>query len=104
MKSANILTVLTATVLSTGGLTAQTPGAHLGDLTWPEAAQRLSEAPLVIIPIVPGKNITVISEVIALDYLLKAYGYHPAERLNIHLMEMMKRRSQARAWVREDTE
>jgi HPr kinase/phosphorylase len=62
------------------------------------------EIPLVIIPIVPGKNITVISEVIALDYLLKAYGYHPAERLNIHMMEMMKRRSQARAWVREDTE
>jgi HPr kinase/phosphorylase len=62
------------------------------------------EIPLVIIPIVPGKNITVIAEVIALDYLLKAYGYHPAERLNIHLMEMMKRRSQTRAWVREDTE
>jgi HPr kinase/phosphorylase len=62
------------------------------------------EIPLVIIPIVPGKNITVIAEVIALDYLLKAYGYHPAERLNVHLMEMMKRRSQARAWVREDTE
>jgi len=54
MKSANILIVLTATVLSTGGLTAQTPGAHLGDLTWPEAAQRLSEAPLVIIPMGAG--------------------------------------------------
>ena len=44
------------------------------------------------------------AEVVALDYLLKAYGYHAAERLNVHLMEMMKRRSQARAWVREDTE
>jgi HPr kinase/phosphorylase len=62
------------------------------------------EIPHVLIPIVPGKNITVIAEVVALDYLLKAYGYHPAERLNVHLMEMMKRRSQARAWVREDTE
>ena len=62
------------------------------------------EIPHVLIPIVPGKNITVIAEVIALDYLLKAYGYRPAERLNLHLMEMMKRRSQARAWVREDVE
>jgi len=60
--------------------------------------------PSVVIPIVPGKNVTVIAEVIALDYLLKAYGYNAAERLNAHLMEMMKRRSQAQAWVREDTE
>lgn len=62
------------------------------------------QVPFVVIPIVPGKNITVIAEVIALDYLLRAYGYNAAERLNVHLMEMMKRRSQARAWVREDTE
>jgi HPr kinase/phosphorylase len=60
--------------------------------------------PSVVIPIVPGKNVTVIAEVIALDYLLKAYGYNAAERLNAHLMGMMKRRSQAKAWVREDTE
>jgi HPr kinase/phosphorylase len=60
--------------------------------------------PSVVIPIVPGKNVTVIAEVIALDYLLKAYGYNAAERLNAHLMEMMKRRSQSKAWVREDTE
>ena len=29
----------------------------------------------VKLPIVPGKNITVIAEVIALNYLLKHYGY-----------------------------
>jgi len=62
------------------------------------------DIPLVIIPIVPGKNITVIAEVVALNYLTKAYGYHPAEKLNRHLQEMMKRKSAARAWVREDTE
>ena len=62
------------------------------------------EIPLVIIPIVPGKNITVIAEVVALNYLTKAYGYHPAEKLNRHLLELMKRKSAARAWVREDTE
>ncbi|MBL1211954.1 MAG: HPr kinase/phosphorylase [Ignavibacteriae bacterium] len=31
--------------------------------------------PYVKLPIVPGKNITVISEIIALNYLLKHYGY-----------------------------
>ena len=60
--------------------------------------------PLVQVPITPGKNITVIAEVVALNYLTKAYGYHPAEKLNRHLQEMMKRKSAARAWVREDTE
>jgi len=62
------------------------------------------QIPLVIIPIVPGKNITVIAEVVALNYLTKAYGYHPAEKLNRHLQELMKRKSASRAWVREDTE
>ncbi|MBN2288226.1 MAG: HPr(Ser) kinase/phosphatase, partial [Candidatus Glassbacteria bacterium] len=32
--------------------------------------------PLVNVPIVPGKNITVISEVIAMNYLLKLMGHH----------------------------
>jgi len=63
------------------------------------------EIPLVQVPITPGKNITVISEVIALNYLIKVTsGYSPAERLNQHLIELMKRKSAARAWVREDTE
>ena len=63
------------------------------------------EIPLVEVPISPGKNITVIAEVIALNYLIKVYGgYSPAERLNQHLTELMKRKSAARAWVREDTE
>ena len=61
--------------------------------------------PLVEVPISPGKNITVIAEVIALNYLVKVYGgYSPAERLNQHLIELMKRKSATRAWVREDTE
>jgi len=63
------------------------------------------EIPLVQVPITPGKNITVIAEVIALNYLVKVTGgYSPAERLNQHLIELMKRKSAARAWVREDTE
>jgi HPr kinase/phosphorylase len=63
------------------------------------------DVPLVQVPITPGKNITVISEVIALNYLIKVTGgYSPAERLNQHLIEIMKRKSAARSWVREDTE
>jgi HPr kinase/phosphorylase len=63
------------------------------------------QIPLVQVPITPGKNITVIGEVIALNYLVKVTGgYSPAERLNQHLMELMKRKSAARQWVREDTE
>ena len=63
------------------------------------------KVPLVQVPITPGKNITVIAEVIALHYLVKAYGgYSPAEKLNQHMLEVMKRKSAARAWVREDTE
>jgi HPr kinase/phosphorylase len=37
------------------------------------------DIPYVKLPIIPGKNITVISEVIALNYLLKHYGYEPAK-------------------------
>jgi len=63
------------------------------------------QIPLVQVPITPGKNITVIAEVIALNYLVKVTGgYSPAEKLNQHLIELMKRKSEARAWVREDTE
>ena len=63
------------------------------------------EIPRVEVPIVPGKNVTVIAEVVALHYLVKVYGgYSPAERLNQHLIEVMKRKSAAKAWVREDTE
>lgn len=35
--------------------------------------------PLIKLPITPGKNITVIAEVIAMNYLLKNYGYDAAE-------------------------
>ena len=46
-----------------------------------------------------------IAEVVALNYLVRVTGgYSPAERLNQHLIELMKRKSAAKAWVREDTE
>jgi HPr kinase/phosphorylase len=47
--------------------------------------------PMVQLPITPGKNITVICEVIAMNYLLRHYGYDPAkvftQRLREHIQE-----------------
>lgn len=43
------------------------------------------EIPHVRLPIFPGKNVTVITEVIALDYLLKHYGYDAAMEFSKHL-------------------
>jgi len=37
------------------------------------------EIPRIKLPITPGKNITVIAEVIAMNYLLRHYGYDPAQ-------------------------
>ncbi len=48
------------------------------------------QIPLVTIPIFPGKNITVLSEVVALNYLVKAYGHHPAKAFNERLMAHMR--------------
>lgn len=49
----------------------------------------------VRIPIVPGKNLTVIAEVIALNYLLKHNtGYDAAKVFNNKLMQKLKERSE----------
>jgi len=63
-----------------------------------------TEIPLVTVPILPGKNITVIAEVIALNHLVKVYGYHPARALNERLMESMRLKLLANPLVRDDTE
>jgi len=64
------------------------------------------EIPLVEVPIFPGKNITVISEVIALNYLAKAYGHDPAQAFSDRLLKTMeeKRRRHFQAIARGDLE
>ena len=42
---------------------------------------------LVRLPVYPGKNITVIAEAIALNLLLKIYGYDAAKEFSQKLME-----------------
>ncbi|MDP4114963.1 MAG: HPr(Ser) kinase/phosphatase [Bacteroidota bacterium] len=49
------------------------------------------EVPYVKLPIIPGKNITVISEVISLNYLLKHYGYNAAEIFQTRLCDKIKK-------------
>ncbi|MEM6326694.1 MAG: HPr(Ser) kinase/phosphatase [Bacteroidota bacterium] len=68
------------------------------------------ELPVVKLPIVPGKNITVICEVIAMNHLLRHYGYDPAEVFQRRLQEQIeKRRGGAKPrrgieWFEHDTE
>lgn len=49
------------------------------------------EIPYVKLPIIPGKNITVISEVISLNYLLKHYGYNAPKLFQERLKQEIDR-------------
>jgi HPr kinase/phosphorylase len=51
------------------------------------------EIPFIRLPIFPGKNITVISEIIALNYLSKHYGYDAAKVLADKLDHAIKVKS-----------
>ena len=48
------------------------------------------DLPMVQVPITPGKNITVICEVIAMNYLLRHYGYDPAEAFTERLRQRIQ--------------
>ncbi len=48
------------------------------------------------LPIYPGKNITVIAEVIALNYLLKHYGYDAAQELDKRIREKIAAQSKSK--------
>lgn len=52
MKAKLFLSVLF--IVFSAQLVAQTPGAYLGELTWPDAEKRFIEAPIVIIPFGAG--------------------------------------------------
>ena len=50
------------------------------------------ELPMVKVPITPGKNITVICEVIAMNHLLRHYGYDPAEVFSKRLADQISKK------------
>lgn len=58
----------------------------------------------VVIPIYPGKNITVIAETIALNHMLKVYGIDAAKRLDQQLLDMMDSDKKTRRYLLYDHE
>jgi HPr kinase/phosphorylase len=62
------------------------------------------ELPKVRVPLNPGKNITVIAEVIALNHLLKYSGIDPAERFNERLLRQMRKPTDVLRYLAEDNE
>jgi HPr kinase/phosphorylase len=60
--------------------------------------------PRITVPLNPGKNITVIAEVIAMHHLLKWSGIDPAERFNEALIKQMRDKAAISRYLREDNE
>jgi len=62
------------------------------------------ELPVVKVPISPGKNITVISEVIAMNHMLKVYGENSALEFTKKLTQKISRQSQTMGYLEADYE
>ncbi len=62
------------------------------------------EIPYVEVPLVPGKNVSVIAEVVAMNHLLKVMGYDTARVFDARLKEIMQKEAQKYAKFEEDTE
>ncbi|MCC6319185.1 MAG: HPr(Ser) kinase/phosphatase [Gemmatimonadaceae bacterium] len=62
------------------------------------------ELPLITVFLNPGKNITVISEVIAMNHLLRYSGIDPAEAFNQRLLGHMRQAADVRRYLVEDDE
>ncbi len=62
------------------------------------------DIPYIKLPIFPGKNITVLVEVIALNQLLKIYGEYPAKEFQSKLLEKLREQSDLHNYLRKDYE
>jgi HPr kinase/phosphorylase len=62
------------------------------------------ELPKVRVPLNPGKNITVVAEVIAMNHLLKYSGYDPAEQFNERLMRQTRAPRDVNRYLQQDDE
>jgi len=60
--------------------------------------------PIVRVPISPGKNITVISEVIAMNHMLKVYGENSALEFTKKLSQTLSRQSMTKDYLESDYE
>jgi HPr kinase/phosphorylase len=62
------------------------------------------ELPRVVVPLNPGKNITVISEVVAMNHLLRYSGVDPAKEFNKRLLGRLAKQRELREYLSEDYE
>ena len=62
------------------------------------------ELPRITVPLNPGKNITVIAEVIAMNHLLRYSGHNAAEAFNERLKSQMRQASDVRQYLQDDDE
>jgi HPr kinase/phosphorylase len=63
------------------------------------------ELPLIVVPLNPGKNITVVAEVIAMNHLLRYAGAeNTAEAFNARLISRMRQTKDVRQYLQEDDE
>ena len=62
------------------------------------------ELPRVVVPLNPGKNITVIAEVVAMNLLLRYSGVDPATQFNERLLTRMAEQRELREYLAEDYE
>ncbi|MFI5310968.1 MAG: HPr(Ser) kinase/phosphatase [Gemmatimonadales bacterium] len=62
------------------------------------------ELPRITVPLNPGKNITVVAEVIAMNHLLRYSGVHSAEAFNERLKAKMRAASDLGRYLQDDDE
>jgi HPr kinase/phosphorylase len=62
------------------------------------------ELPRITVPLNPGKNITVVAEVIAMNHLLRYSGVHSAEAFNDRLKAKMRQAADVGRYLQDDDE
>jgi creatinine amidohydrolase len=77
MTVRSILPMVLLTLLGAATAVGQAPGAHLGDLTWPEAERRIREAPMVVVPFgggakEHGPHLPLATDRLMLEHLMEA--------------------------------
>lgn len=60
--------------------------------------------PRIRIPVIPGKNLALVCEVIAKNHIAKILGYHPAKLFNQELLKVMKTRPKIDPFITDDLE
>jgi HPr kinase/phosphorylase len=60
--------------------------------------------PVIYLPVSPGKNMSIIIEVVAMNHILKTYGYHAAKEFTKKLNESLQKKAQHRSMIVDDKE